>query len=185
MNETLKVGPKALTLMHHFEECRLKAYLCPARRPTIGWGMTYYPDGRRVKMGDQITQSQADAMFAELIERDFATPIRAALGDAPTTPAQFGAMVALAYNVGIGPKLWVPSRAKGFRQSEVLKRHRAGDYLGAAGVGGKEPTSGAFGGWVRAGGQILGGLVRRRAAEAALYRSDFVNLSRFTHGAVA
>lgn len=185
MNATLKVGPKALALMHHFERCRLKAYRCPADKPTIGWGMTYYPDGRRVKMGDQITQVQADAMFAELLERDFAAPVRAALGSAPTTPAQFGAMVALAYNVGIGPKLWVPGRQKGFRQSEVLKRHKAGDFRGAGGVGGREPTSGAFGGWIKASGQVMSGLIRRRAAEAALYRSDFVNLKRFTNGEVA
>jgi GH24 family phage-related lysozyme (muramidase) len=185
MNATLKVGPKALALMHHFETCRLKAYLCPARKPTIGWGMTYYPDGRKVKLGDQITQAQADAMFAELLERDFAAPVRAALGAAIASAAQFGAMVALAYNIGMGPRVWVPGRAKGFRQSEVLKRHKAGDFLGAGGKSGHEPTSGAFGGWVRAGGQVLGGLVRRRAAEAALYRSDFANLKRFTNGQVA
>lgn len=185
MNATLKVGPKALALLHHFEKCRLKAYRCPADKATIGWGMTYYPSGQRVKMGDQITQVQADAMFAELLERDFAAPVRAALGAAGTSPAQFGAMVALAYNIGIGPRVWVPGRAKGFRQSEVLKRHKAGDFRGASGVGGLEPTSGAFGGWVRAGGQVLSGLVRRRAAEAALYRSDFVNLKRFTNGEVA
>jgi GH24 family phage-related lysozyme (muramidase) len=185
MTATLKVGPKALALMHHFESCRLNAYRDSVGIPTIGWGMTYYPDGRRVKIGDRITQIQADAMFAELLERDFAAPVRAALGAAGTSPAQFGAMVALAYNIGVGPKVWIPGLKKGFRQSEVLKRHKAGDFLGAGGLGGDDPTSGAFGGWVRAGGKVLAGLVRRRSAEAALYRSDFANLARFTNGEVA
>lgn len=174
-NANLKVGPKALALIHHFEQCRLSAYRDAVGIATIGWGMTYYPDGVKVRLGDAITQAQADAMSAEIMERDFAAPIRAALGDAPTTPAQFGAMVALAYNIGIGPRLWVPGRAKGFRQSEVLKRHKAGDLAGAAA---------SFGSWTRAGGKVLPGLVRRRNAEAALYRSDFAAVERFTNGQV-
>jgi len=173
----LKVGPKALALLDHFEDCRLVAYLCPAGKWTIGRGMTYYPDGRSVRAGDRLSQVQADAMFAELLQRDFAAPVRAAIaGLATTSAAQFGAMVALAYNIGIGPKLWVPGRAKGFRQSEVLRLHRAADHAGAAA---------AFAGWVRAAGKVQPGLVRRRAAEAALYRSEFAELRRLTMGDVA
>ncbi|MBW6522393.1 lysozyme [Sphingomonas sp. RHCKR47] len=174
----------ALALLDHFESCELSAYLDSVRVPTIGRGMTYYPDGRRVRLGDRITQVEADDMFALLLERDFAKPARKAIGTAPTTPAQFGAMVALAYNIGMGPLLWLPGMKKGFRQSDVLKRHKAGDYAGAGGKGGDNPTPGAFGGWIRAGGEVLAGLVRRRSAEAALYRSDFANVARFTHGEV-
>lgn len=179
-----KVGPRARALMHHFEECRLTAYLCPAKVWTIGWGNTYYLDGREVKAGDRITQAEADRLFAEVVERDFAAPVSAAIGATPTSPAQFGAMVALAYNIGIGPKVWLPGLKKGFRQSEVLKRHKAGDHVGAAGRNGEDGGIGAFGGWVRAGGKILAGLVRRRGAEAALYRSDFAELTRLTNGNV-
>lgn len=92
--------------MHHIEECRLKAYRCPADKPTIGWGLTYYPDGRRAKRGDQITQVRADAVFAELLECDFAASVRPALGSTPTSPAEFGAMVAMAYNTGTGSRVW-------------------------------------------------------------------------------
>lgn len=174
-NANLKVGPKALATIHHFEQCRLIAYRDAVGVPTIGWGMTYYPNGPKVKLGDSITQRQADDMSAEIMERDFAAPIRVALADSPTTPAQFGAMVALAYNIGIGPRVWLPGMRKGFRQSEVLKRHKAGDHTGA---------SAAFASWTRAGGRVLPGLVRRRNAEAALYRSDFAALERFTNGQV-
>jgi GH24 family phage-related lysozyme (muramidase) len=180
----LRVGPTALALLRHFEQRRLVAYLDGVGVPTIGWGMTYYPDGRRVRLGDRITQAQADAMLALVLERDFAGPVRKALGATPTSPAQFGAMVVLAFNIGTGPLLWLPGRKKGLRQSDVLKRHKAGDLIGAGGTGGDQPTPGAFGGWIRAGGEVLAGLVRRRSAEAALYRTDFVNLARFTHGEV-
>lgn len=187
MTTNLRVGPIALALMHHFETCKLVAYRCPANVPTIGWGNTYYLDGRPVRMGDRITQQQADDLFAAILERDFAVPVRAELsvaGAASTTPAQFGAMVALAYNIGMGPRAWRNGLKKGFRQSEVLRLHRAGNYAGAGGVSGDEPTPGAFGGWVHAGGKVSNGLVRRRNAEAALYRSDFAALKRFTNGEV-
>lgn len=162
-----KVGPKALALMHHFEDCKLVAYRCPADIPTIGRGMTYYPaDGRRVKMGDRITQLQADQMFEQLIAKDFAPGVARAIGNAPTSAAQFGAMVALAYNIGVNA----------FTGSSVARLHRAGDTAGAAR---------AFALWNKAGGQVMAGLVRRRAAEAALYRSDFAELARQTRGEVS
>lgn len=163
---TRKVGPKAKALIHHFESCSLKAYKDAVGVTTIGWGMTYYPDGRKVQMGDQITQAQADEMADTIMRRDFAEPVNALLGASTTTPAQFGAMVALAYNIGMG----------NFRKSSVLRLHRAGDHAGAAS---------AFALWNKAGGRVLPGLTRRRAAEAALYRSDFDSVERHTQGQVA
>jgi GH24 family phage-related lysozyme (muramidase) len=165
-NEALKVGPKALALIHHFEQCKLNAYRDAVGIPTIGWGMTYYPDGSRVQMGDKITQDQADDMFARIMDLDFAGPVRKALGDTPTTPAQFGAMCALAYNIGL----------KGFTGSSVLRRHRAGAS--------DADVTAAFQMWNKGGGKILNGLVRRRNAEAALYRSDWAAVERFTNGQV-
>lgn len=165
-NSNLKVGPKALALIHHFEQCRLTAYRDAVGVPTIGWGMTYYPDGSRVQMGDKITQDQADDMFARILERDFAGPVRNALGSTDTSPAQFGAMVALAYNIGL----------KGFTGSSVMRRHKAG-------ASDAEVTT-AFQMWNKAGGRILNGLVRRRNAEAALYRSDWAAVERFSNGQV-
>lgn len=161
----IAVGPLAIALMHHFERCELVAYRCPAGKWTIGWGMTYYPAGGRVKQGDRITQDQADAMFAQLLERDFAPAVRAAIGAAETTPAQFGAMVALAYNIG----------AVKFTFSTVARRHRAGDIAGA---------SAAFLLWNKVKGAVSDGLVRRRRAEAALYLSRFAELKALTFGEV-
>lgn len=163
---TLKVGPKALATIHHFESCRLTAYRDAVGIPTIGWGMTYYPDGSRVKMGEKITQVQADLMFEKILERDFAGPVRNLIHGVNTSPAQFGAMVALAYNIGVGA----------FKGSSVLRRHKAGES-------GDRVTE-AFQMWNKAGGKVLAGLTRRRNAEAALYRSDFDALKVYTQGAV-
>ncbi len=161
----IAIGPLAIALMHHFERCELVAYRCPAGKWTIGWGMTYYPAGGRVKKGDRISQEQADAMFVQLVERDFAPAVRAAIGAAETTPAQFGAMVALAYNIG----------AVRFTLSTVARRHRAGDSAGA---------SAAFLLWNKVKGAVSNGLVRRRRAEAALYFGRFVELKALTNGEV-
>jgi GH24 family phage-related lysozyme (muramidase) len=80
----------------------------------------------------------------------YAAEVRSAIGGTPTTQAQFDALVSFHYNTGaIG-------------RATLTRRHRAGDYAGAA----RE-----FARWNRAGGRVLPGLVRRRAAEAALYRT--------------
>ena len=55
---------------------------------------------------------------------------------------------------------WIPTNA--IARATLTKKHIAGDYDGAASE---------FARWNRAGGRMLKGLVRRRAAEAELYQS--------------
>ena len=62
--------------------------------------------------------------------------------------AQFDAMVAFHYNTGA------------IARARLTRLHVAGDYSGA---------KAAFADWTRSGDTVLPGLVRRRAAEAALY----------------
>lgn len=164
-----KLGPRARALIRHFESCKLTAYRCSAGRWTVGVGMTYYPSGLPVRPGDRITPAEADEGFAHLLARDFEPGVAKAIGDALTTPAQWGAMVALAYNIGVNA----------FAKSSVARLHKAGDHDGAArafAAWNKERRNGVL--------QISAGLTRRRAAEAALYRGDFADLSSHTHGEV-
>ncbi len=137
----------AVALIAQSEGCRLRAYRCPAGIPTIGWGET---DG--VRMGDVCTQDQADQWLLEDLQER--TRKVAALCAVSPGGNELGAMVSLAYNIGLGA----------FAKSTVLKAHNAGDHQ-AAGR--------AFGLWnkARVGGAltVLAGLTSRRAREAALY----------------
>ena len=114
---------------------------------TIGWGST----GPDIKRGVNWTQKQCDDRFTEHLD-EFARGVAKAIGSAPTTQHQFDAMVSFAYNVGLG----------NLSSSTLLRKHKAGDYAGAA----KE-----FAKWNKAAGRVMAGLTRRRTAEANLYAS--------------
>ena len=114
---------------------------------TIGWGST----GADIKKGVVWTQAQCDDRFSQHLG-EFASGVAKAIGNAPTAQHQFDAMVSFAYNVGLG----------NLNSSTLLKKHKAGDYAGAAAE---------FARWNKAAGKVLPGLTRRRAAEAALYAS--------------
>ncbi len=132
------------------EGCRLKAYRCPAGKPTIGWGHT-----RGVKMGDTCTQEQADAWFVEDLT-EFTDGVQRAL-KRDASENELGALVSLAYNIGLA----------GFARSTVLKRHNEGDRQSAArafALWNKARINGVL--------QVVDGLTSRRAREAALYLSD-------------
>lgn len=154
------IGNAGLQLIREFEGCAkrrtngsVEAYPDPGTGGvpwTIGWGSTTDEDGRAIAPGTVWTQERCDARFAAHVA-EFAEEVATLLGNAPTGRNQFDALVSLAYNIG--------TRALG--TSTLLRMHLAGDHTGAAEQ---------FGRWNRAGGRVLAGLVRRRAAEAALYR---------------
>ncbi|MGY8974298.1 MAG: lysozyme [Sphingomonadales bacterium] len=149
------IGPQGLALIRQFEGCArlrpdgmVEAYPDPGTggEPwTIGWGAT----GPGIGPGSVWTQQQCNARLESDVARH-ARDVAIALGDAPTTQAQFDALVSFHYNTGA------------IARSTLLRRHLAGDYRAAA----EE-----FARWNRAGGRVLKGLVGRRAAEARLYRS--------------
>ena len=130
-------------LIRQFEGCKLKAYVCPAGVLTVGFGST----GPHVKPGMTITQDQADELLRSDLRRfeDYV-----AANCAPATDNQFSALVAFCFNVGEGA----------LGGSTLRKLHLAKDYVGAAAQ---------FARWNKAAGKVLPGLVKRRAAEAALY----------------
>jgi GH24 family phage-related lysozyme (muramidase) len=155
-----RTGKAGIDLMHEFEglhkvrpDGMVEAYLCPAKVWTIGWGATGKDpfNGGNIRKGTVWTRQQCDLRFEQHLAQ-FEAAVRDGVGKAPTSQAQFDAMVALTYNIG----------AAAFARSTVLRRHKAGDFDGAAK---------AFLMWNKAGGKVLNGLTRRRTAEAALYRS--------------
>lgn len=154
------VSEAGIALIKRFEGCArlrpdglVEAYPDPGTGGdpwTIGWGATGDDGaGGRIARGTVWTQDQCDAR----LERDLAlygAQVARAIGDAPTTQAQFDALVSFHYNTGA------------IARATLTRRHVAGDCEAAA----RE-----FARWNRAGGRVLKGLVRRRAEETALYRS--------------
>lgn len=148
------VGFAGIELIKRFEGCarrrsdgRIEAYPDPGTGGapwTIGWGAT----GPGIRQGTIWTQQQCDARLnADLAH--FARDVLRALGNAPTSQHQFDALVSFHYNTGAIAK------------ATLTRLHKAGRFDAAAAE---------FGKWVHAGGRRLAGLVRRREAEAALYR---------------
>lgn len=147
------IGPEGIALIKRFEGCArlradgmIEAYPDPgtgAAPWTIGWGAT----GPGIGPGTVWTQAECDVRLARDLER-YAADVAAALGDAPTTQAQFDALVSFHYNTGA------------IAEATLTRLHLAGDHAGAV----RE-----FARWNRAGGRVLRGLSRRRAAEAELY----------------
>lgn len=76
------------------ESLRLTAYLCPAKRLTIGWGHT----GSDVKTGMSITIEKAQQLYLKDIgvaEREVLRLVKR-----PLTQGQFDALVDFVFNVG-------------------------------------------------------------------------------------
>lgn len=144
----MQINAAGLALIKEFEGLRLRAYLCPADVPTIGYGTTVYPDGRRIRVGDEITQQQAEDYLRNdlrVFEREVERMVRV-----PVNENQFSALVSFAYNTG----------SSALQKSTLLRLLNAHNYAGAAEQ---------FARWTYAGGKSLPGLVRRRAAERALF----------------
>jgi lysozyme len=145
----MKLNKAGADLIKEFEGCKLKAYQCSAKKWTIGYGNTFYEDGKPVLPGHAITQEKANQLF-EIIANDFSAKV-AKLVTANVSENQFGALVSFAYNCGIA----------NLQKSTLLRKVNANH---------NDPTIRAeFLKWNKAGGKVLAGLTRRREAEANLY----------------
>lgn len=147
------ITQEALSLIKYFEGFRAKPYLCSAGVPTIGYGSTFYKDGKKVTLNDR----QIDIHVAtELLDYTLSTVfIPAVLRLCPvlaTQPNKLGAIVSFTYNLGAG----------NLRNSTLRRRINEEKWEEAA----NELLK-----WNKAGGQVSRGLQRRREAERALFLS--------------
>ena len=140
----MKTSQNGINLIKAFEGCKLTAYLCPAGIPTIGFGNTFYKNGNKVKLGDKITQEQADELLVNLLpryEQTVLNNIKVALNQ-----NQFDALVSFCWNCGSSKTLFNLVNQKSEHVYDWLISH-----------------------YVMGGGKVLQGLVRRRKAEAELF----------------
>lgn len=138
-----EINQAGLELVKSFEGLRLDAYQDSVGVWTIGYGST-----TGVRAGQVITEADAEA----LLRADLGTAeagVEDAIGD-EATDNQFAACVSLAFNVGVGL----------FAKSSIVRLMLAGE---------PEKAAERFLLYNRAGGKVLAGLTRRRAAERALF----------------
>lgn len=138
-------------LRRRFEGLRLKPYYCPAHVATIGEGSTRYEDGSAVQISDPpITVERAQ----EMGYRDGAACLHVACKLSPQlarleNAARRVAVADFIYNLG----------ATRYSASTLRRKINEGNWPEAKREMGK---------WVWGGGRKLPGLVKRRAADAAL-----------------
>lgn len=146
------LGSKGIELIKSFESFRSKPYLCQAGVPTIGYGATYYPNGKRVTLKDKpITLDQGIELFKVTSQKYILAVDRMTRDD--INQNQFDALVSLCFNIG----------ESNFQNSTVLKRVNKNPN--------DKSIAEAFARWKFADGKESKGLIRRRAAEVALYFS--------------
>ena len=146
----------AAELCIRFEGFRSKPYLCPAGVATIGYGSTHYSNGRKVTMQDA-PMSEPDAralLMLELFNTYAPGVLRQCPGLLPLALLEndwrkLNAIVDFAYNLGVGR----------LQTSTLRRRINEQDWDGAR----VELMK-----WVRGGGRVLPGLVKRRQEECKL-----------------
>lgn len=146
----MKLNNKGYNIICEFEGFSAKPYLCPAKIATIGYGNTFYSNGKKVTMLDkEISKSQAFEMFKEIADK-FASKVSKVV-TSPLNQNQFNSLVSFAYNVGTG----------NFMNSTLLKKVNANHNDPAIRT--------EFLKWDKVGTKKLAGLTRRRIYEADNY----------------
>lgn len=139
----------AAALARRFEGCYLRPYLCPAGVPTIGYGATYYEDGCRVTLADApITGERAEQLLLWMVRTRY-LPDVIRLCPGIDDPLRLAAIIDFTFNLGAG----------NLGASTLRRRVNAGRW---------DDVPAELRKWVRAGGRVLSGLVRRREAEVVL-----------------
>lgn len=133
-----------VSLIEKFEGFSSSPYICPAGKPTIGFGSTFYEDGTPVTMNDKpITKERARELVHWYCENKIEYPRD------DLTDNQKSALCSLIFNIGQGA----------FDRSKCKRALIEGNWT----VAHKEWD------WVSAGGKVLPGLVLRRQAEKELF----------------
>ncbi len=155
----MTIHPDALKLIQEFEGYarrlndgtdRVKPYADAVGVPTIGYGSTYYKDGRRVALSDPpMTKAEASDLMSDQITRKYEAAV-VRLTTAPISALSMGALTSFAYNLGEGAY-----RGSNLRKAVNEKRWH--------------DVPAEFAKWRTARGVVLAGLVRRRKAESDLF----------------
>lgn len=160
LKEQMKTSDQMMNIMKHHEGVRYRPYLCPAHIWTIGVGHAMYNEQLRMPFKDRRSfalrpednrvwsEEEVNALFKKDLERFERGVLRLCPNN--LNQPRFDALVSLSFNIGLG----------NLQRSSVRMRHNRGDLLSAGE---------AFMMWIKGGGKVLPGLVRRRKEEKHIY----------------
>jgi lysozyme len=152
----MNISENGLDFIMEQEGCVLHTYLDSAGIPTIGYGSTMYKDGTKPKIGEVISQQEAEDLLKWEVANKTAS-ISNFVSNVPLNQNQYDALTSFTYNAGIGA----------LHSSTLLKRVKANP---------SDPTiRDAFLMWdkIHVDGVLVvsQGLLSRRKKEADLYFS--------------
>jgi lysozyme len=143
------INERGIEIVKSFEGISVKPYLCPANVWTVGYGATRSSTGGPIGLDmEPISETEAEALLIRDLESSEEWVRR--LIKTTLTENQYSALTSFTFNVGAGA----------LQRSTLRMKLNRGEYQGAANE---------FLKWRMAGGRILAELVRRRAAERALF----------------
>lgn len=162
----MKLSQAGADLMHRYEGCRNRPYLCPAHIWTIGYGHVLYQQQIRLPMVGQTcrkdyplaegdnrvwSKDEINSLFASDVSSFERGVLRLVPGVVGRQGA-FDALVSFAFNAGLG----------NLQRSQIRIKANRGEW---------ESAAEALMDWTKGGGRVLPGLVKRREAERALFLS--------------
>ena len=143
------INERGIEMVKSFEGLALKPYLCPANVWTVGYGSTVSRTGGPFNLDmESISETEAEALLLRDLESSQGWVSR--LIKTALTENQYSALTSFTFNVGAGA----------LQRSTLRMKLNRGEVQNAADE---------FPKWRIAGGRILAGLVRRRAAERILF----------------
>jgi GH24 family phage-related lysozyme (muramidase) len=155
---TLRV---VVPLIEEFEGVRYEAYLCPAGVPTICAGITRYPNGSPVQLGDVCSDSACKGYLEEELEKEFIPGCERIPGFSEMGANRQAALIDFAWNMG--------AHFYGSNNFETITRVLRD---GASNPDAYKEMRSALALYVNGGGGPLPGLVRRRDREADLWEQE-------------
>ena len=143
------INERGIEIVKSFEGLSFRPYVCAGGVNSVGYGATVGSDGEPIDLDmEPISETEAEALLLLDLESSEGWVFR--LIKAALTENQYSALTSFTFNVGCSALM---------RSTLRMKLNRE-EYQGAADE---------FSKWRIAGGRILAGLVRRRAAERALF----------------
>lgn len=125
---------------------------------TIGWGNTFYQNGRQVRKGDTITKKQADELTLAIM-RNKSIELSKVIKAENFTDNEYAALLSIVYNAGIG----------NFTQSRIMRAIRENQTKQSISNTIKDSI-------ITSQGKRVQGLVNRREDESRLFSGKYNEL---------